>query len=119
MKDIFLSSIDSHWENLLREGKELYFQAGQVLFYEGHNPYGIFVLLTGDVHFSREVGTADDHRESFSKGVVLGLEAFLEEKPYCCTCTASRPTQVVFISKTQLSVCLPYDLAVSSHDERR
>lgn len=101
----FLSSLEGRWEGFCKKGQLLSFQKGQVLFYESHYPYGLFVLMKGRVSFSREgKPSGDDHKRPFSKGAALGLEALTQGDSYCCTCTAREDCQVLFISKALLDL---------------
>ena len=108
------------WKHLLKDGQPFSFKKGQVLFYEGHHPYGLFVLQSGDVKFSKEEeegfpleegdrcqGCMEEHSPVLSKGRVLGLTPFFEGAPYCCTCTAKEDCRGIFISKTQLTRIMP------------
>lgn len=110
MKESFLKKIKEHWDELLKEGQTLKFGKGQVLFYEGHNPYGLFVIKSGKVRFTKDGKLCrGNHLWLTSKGDVVGFDSFFDGVPYCCTCT-SQDCQVVFVSKTQL---LPYMTSVS------
>jgi CRP-like cAMP-binding protein len=120
MNDKILTAMEQAWETLIGEGKKLAFKKGQVLFYEGHEPYGVFVLEKGAVIYNRKNENGDDivlsceddshdkicreHLvQSLSKGRVLGLGPFLKDQPFCCTCQANDDCEVIFISKTQLA----------------
>lgn len=106
-----LASLTNRWDELLRGGQELEFHEGQVLFYEGHVPYGAFVLLEGDVEFRREGIPSDkSHRIKSPNGEIIGLGVIAGEAPYCCTCTATGDCRVIFISKTQLLPLLGKEL---------
>ncbi len=103
MKEEVREALFAHWKDLLTEGQNLIFHKGQALFYEGHVPCGLFVLLSGHVQFTREgLPTQDTHLEPAPQGTVVGLEPFSLGTHYCCTCTAIEECRVVFISKTQL-----------------
>lgn len=92
-----------HWEVLLKEGQPLLFRKGQVIFYEGHQPYGLFVLKEGNVHFTHGNCSCDEeHQWASPKGLVLGLRPFFDGSAFNCTCTANENCRAVFISKTQL-----------------
>ncbi len=93
-------------KKLLKSGQPFSFKKGQVLFYEGHSPYGLFVLQSGDVKFSSPCqGCLEEHSPMLQKEKVLGLKPFFEGTPYCCTCTAKKNCHGIFVSKTQLQ-CL-------------
>ncbi|MDO8462547.1 MAG: cyclic nucleotide-binding domain-containing protein [Deltaproteobacteria bacterium] len=104
MVERVLSSLKEHWDHLLKEGQELSFRKGQALFYEGHVPYGIFVLRSGKVQFVRGDDSCGEepHLVQASKGKIIGLSHFFEESPFCCTCVALSDCKLTFISKTQL-----------------
>ncbi len=121
MTEDIVAKIEQHWEKLLGEGKSISFKSGQVLFYEGHSPYGVFVLQRGYVRLMKrgstdapdslghEVAEDDDHcREkhvhALKHGRVLGVAPFIHDQPYCCTCLAKDDCQAIFISKTQLAL---------------
>lgn len=120
MTEDIVSKIEKHWEDLLSEGKSISFKSGQVLFYEGHSPYGVFILQKGRVKFrKREAEEAPDslghdvsesdahcreaHGPELKKGRVLGVAPFIHNQPYCCTCVAAEDCQAIFVSKTQLT----------------
>lgn len=98
--------MEREWEHLLQTSQKLTFRKDQVLFYEGHNPCGVFVIQSGKVRFSREGREGHschvEHTWRSTKGEVLGLHHFLDEAAYCCTCSALKDCRVLFISKTQL-----------------
>lgn len=96
--------LKAHWDELLETGQKISFSKGQVLFYEGHSPYGIFVLKSGKVRFSvGEKPCPVDHLWKAPKGNGIGLHHFFDQTPFCCTCIALTDCKMVFISKTQLS----------------
>ncbi len=96
------SILRKRWKDIVALGEALTFRAGQVLFYEGHEPYGIFVILSGLVE---EVNSGKDcGREFWSspQGQVLGLSHILNGSPLCCTAVAATDCEVLFIPKTLL-----------------
>lgn len=106
-------SLRLHWEELLREGRKLFFRKGQTLFYEGHIPYGLFVLKSGQVDFTGScLSCTEEHGWASPNGEVLGMQTFLKKLPYCCTCTAKQDCQTIFISKTQLFPYLSKELSI-------
>ena len=103
-REKLLSALQTHWKELIKEGQVTQFHEGQVLFYEGHMPYGLFILLKGNVTFTKDGSPSpDDHRWSSPKGVIIGMEPFLNQSPYCCTGTAQQDCRAIFISKTLLA----------------
>lgn len=71
-------------------GTSTYHQ-GQTLFYEGHMPTGLYILVRGSV----VVGG-----DSVVEAAVLGLEALLNEAAYPATAHALEDCEVAFVDKT-------------------
>jgi cAMP-binding proteins - catabolite gene activator and regulatory subunit of cAMP-dependent protein kinases len=103
MDENILAALMNQWEALFRAGQPLLFRKGQVFFYQGHHPCGLFVLREGRVDFSGDnCHREKEHQWDSPNGVALGLNPFFDDSPSCCTCTANENCQVIFISKTQL-----------------
>jgi CRP-like cAMP-binding protein len=98
-----LSKLRNRWEGLLAEGQKMSFQKGQTLFYEGHAPYGLFVLKSGKIRFERHSKACpEEHIWQSPEGKAIGLAHAIKKTPFCCTGVAVTSCAVVFISKTQL-----------------
>lgn len=103
MDEKIISALSEHWGELLKASEEMAFSRGQVLFYEGHYPYGLFVLLEGEVSFTRNnIPCRESHFWKSPKGKVIGLEPFVEDIPSCCTSMAVQDSRVIFIPKSRL-----------------
>jgi len=108
-------SLKEKWDDLLKQGQSISFKAGQVLFYEGHLPYGLIVIQSGKVLFSKwgrpssekKTPCGEEHVVCLGPTKVFGIQPFFEGVPYCCSCTAASDCEGVFISKTQLLPLLP------------
>lgn len=101
-----LASIQARLDELLKGGQELTFRKGQVLFYEGHIPYGVFVIRSGGVNFVQgETPCEGEHLWPSSRGKVVGLRHVIDGTPSCCTSMATEDCEATFISKTLI---LPY-----------
>lgn len=70
------------------------YQCGQVLFYEGHMPCGLFVIKEGKVELSNRVSLNDFDFPA------LGFQNLLSQTPYGATCTATTVVKAVFLAKT-------------------
>lgn len=88
-----------HIKRLTGQGDRLHFAKGQFLFYQGHEPYGLFWLKKGTVVCLREkMGPQTTAcREPHNK--LLGLAHLLSETPYCASCRAEGDVEVVFLPK--------------------
>lgn len=86
---------------LLEQGETVRFSKGQVLFYEGHEPYGIWVVRSGKVKVVssglRCTAEAVWHSRA---GDILGMWPLYRGRPFCCTGTAQTRCELVFISKS-------------------
>lgn len=103
MTQNIISTLSEHWGELLKASQEMTFSKGQVLFYEGHYPYGLFVLLSGDISFSKNgQPCGESHLWKSPKGEVIGVESLVGESPSCCTSMAERDSTVVFIPKSRI-----------------
>ncbi|MBI4212500.1 MAG: Crp/Fnr family transcriptional regulator [Deltaproteobacteria bacterium] len=91
-----------HFEKLLRTGDELHFRPGQVLYYKGHMPCGIYLLQKGHVAFSHTSHVKESELVPFKKGHPLGLLHLAFELPYCHSCTAFDEVSVLFFPKSVL-----------------
>lgn len=91
--------LEKRMDEILSKGGSIHFKKGQVLFYEGHYPYGFFVLVKGDIELSRV--TMGGARESlFQKERVLNLFHLITNTPHCATATAKTNVEVLFVPKT-------------------
>ncbi len=107
MKEGVLEKVKYHWKQLTQEAQTVRYKKGQVLFYEGHLPYGLYILKVGDLFFTRsEKKCHNDHLSRIGKDRVVCIESILTQKPNLCTCYAKTDCDVLFISKIQLSHCL-------------
>lgn len=110
MQEKTLASIQSHLDELLKNSQQLTFRKGQVLFYEGHIPYGVFVIRSGSVNFVEgETPCEDQHLWVSTQGKVVGLKQVLDGTPSCCTSVAAEDCEATFISKTLILPFLQHD----------
>lgn len=98
-----ISTLTEHWSDLLEGSQEMTFSRNQVLFYEGHYPYGLFVLVSGEVSFTKNGQPCrGSHLWKSPKGEVIGVESLTSDAPSCCTSTAVQDSKVLFIPKSRL-----------------
>jgi CRP/FNR family transcriptional regulator len=79
------------------------FRKGTILFQEGENPTGIYVVLEGRAKLS--VNSAEGKTlvlGFFGPGTVLGLAAAVLGRSHAATAEIVRPTKVLFIARTDL-----------------
>jgi CRP-like cAMP-binding protein len=70
------------------------FNKGQIIFYEGHLPYGIFILLSGEI----ELKYGNSNLERVSSPALLGSFAFINNTVYSGTARAFTACETYFLS---------------------
>lgn len=95
--------MQEHWPAVISRGYRILMYPGQVLFYAGHIPHGLYILHSGLVEFSptthgcmKESILHAPHAEALCLDHVVGAE------PYCSTCTASRPCVLTIVPRAYL-----------------
>lgn len=79
-----------------------FYKKGQVLFYEGNHPHGLYCVYKGKVKISK---LGDDGKEQIIRlagnADTLGYRSLLSNEPYKATATALEDSLVCYLSKTQ------------------
>jgi len=97
--DLPAAEIDS----IRQVARELSFAPKQILFQEGDQGDGIYVVKTGQVLISATVAHGDPRELSrLGPGDLFGEMAVLDNDPRSATATAEEPTVVYFISRSDL-----------------
>lgn len=104
---VFSSLPGETLQQLATEKTYAVYKKGQVIFYEGNLPHGVFCIFSGKVKVHK---LGDDGREQivrFAKaGNVLGYRAMLSEEHYFASATALEDTTVCFFSKSSYMAAL-------------
>lgn len=104
MNEKIPASLKNKWNEICSQAQLLSFRKGQTLFYEGHAPYGVFVIKSGKVQYSQGGNAcAQEHIWNSPQGEVIGLYHLFSNTPYCCTGNAASDCETLFVSKTQLA----------------
>lgn len=74
------------------------FRKGQTIFYSGHMPYGLFVLISGEIKLKYD----NKQIEIISSPSIIGISAFLKKSPYSATASATSESKIYFLSYTIL-----------------
>lgn len=97
------------------KGTPLSFEKDQILFYQGHLPFGIFLVEDGRIQHKtltpsgREKIVGDSTNQD-----VIGLDDLLENKPYTFTAVTLTPSRVSFISRLQVEKLLGKSIGKNS-----
>lgn len=79
------------------------YKAGQVIFYAGNNPLGLFTVQRGLVKLEALSPSGDAHTlRLMGPGCVLGYRAMFASEPYRASAVAVEDTQLCFIPKTEM-----------------
>lgn len=70
------------------------YRKGQTFFYKGHVPYGLFVLISGEV----EIKYGKDRVERVESPAFLGISAFMKKSFYAGTAKALSNCEIYFLS---------------------
>ena len=115
MEKDFSALSEKQWKQAISKGQALTFHRGQVLFYEGHLPYGVFLIRSGHVELSSCGENCAAESWSTPEGKIFGISHVLSGSPFCCTGTAAVDCEVVFIAKSELEALLRADSADPDH----
>lgn len=88
---------------LVRAEDRLNYKAGQMIFYEGHYPHGIYVLTKGRVRLFTKKETGEDRLLKIVEPVqILGEEAFQAARPFDYSAKAETDVWISFFSRTAI-----------------
>jgi len=96
-----ISPLRKYLASLVQAEERLDFKAGQTIFYEGHFPYGVYVLSRGRVRlFRKKPNGAEELQKIIEPTQILGEEAFVENKPFEYSARAETDVSISFFSRT-------------------
>lgn len=97
------TGVSAAWAGFLGSATPMAFKKGQVLFYEGHFPYGVFILTSGSVRLVSRVDPGIRNRGRIVAGEPFGFDFIALEVAYPCTAVADTDAAVLFIPRSTLS----------------
>ncbi len=100
---IFCNLAGSHLKRLEQEKIVREFQKGEVIFYEGNQPYELYWICSGSVKLYK-LGPKGEPLvlRLLGPGDIFGYRALLAEEPYAATAKALENTDICSISKETL-----------------
>ena len=90
LKTISLNCIPERGENITTH----IFRPNQVIFYKGHFPYGIFILLKGEIKLEYSEKVSENVKECS----ILGINSLLNNTEYLYTVKTVSTCKVCFLS---------------------
>lgn len=92
-------SLNQNEKEVISTGKSSnYFKKGQVVFYEGNHPHGLFCVYSGKVKISKLGEGGKEQIVRFAKsGEMLGYRSILNNEAYNATATAVEDSYICFL----------------------
>lgn len=103
--DVDLGAVVNHLQDWMAAGTVMEFHPGQMLFYRGHKPYGVYIVLSGRVKLVRNHG--DSNKDDFEfrnmpVGYTVGFDLILCDTVYPCTALAEDHVKALFVSRSNI-----------------
>jgi CRP/FNR family transcriptional regulator len=100
---VFCVLAGAHLERLDQTKTVQHYEKGQVLFYEGHNPFGIHCIYSGRIKLYKHGPRGETQViRLLGKGEVMGFRALVAREPYAASAEAIEPATSCFISRETL-----------------
>lgn len=100
-----IDKFEKQWKDFLSTGQVIKLKKGQIVFYEGHFPCGVFILLSGKVAIlSQEDQEQDEIMIPLYQ--TIGIDLMLTGQPYPFTAVCKTDVITLFLSKTILQETL-------------
>ena len=94
--------VKKYLANLVQAEERYNCKAGQVLFYEGHQPYGIYVLRKGRIRLFRKHNGDEDLLKIIEPVQILGESEFLESRPFAYSAKAETEVSISFFGRASI-----------------
>ena len=82
------------------------FAVGETLFEQGDAGDFIYIIVTGSVDVSKDLGGKKEIVARLSSGDILGEMAVLTDEPRCASSVAVEPTRVIMVKDRTLRLAL-------------
>lgn len=94
--------VKKYLANLVHAEERINYKPGQVLFYEGHQPYGIYVLRKGRIRLFKKKNGGEDLLKIMEPTQILGENEFLESRPFAYSAKAETDASISFFSRASI-----------------
>jgi CRP-like cAMP-binding protein len=92
--------IERYLGELVKAEERLDFKEGQVIFYAGHQPYGVYILRKGRVRFAEDRAGKEKLLCIIEAGQMFGEKECISDSPYRYSAKAETDSQVSFFSRS-------------------
>lgn len=96
-----VAKVEKSWMDFLSAGQIIRFKKDQVIFYQGHNPCGVYILLSGSVFLVDQELTCPDPIP-LPLYQTIGIDLILCNQPYALTAVCQSDAITLFLSKNIL-----------------
>jgi CRP-like cAMP-binding protein len=94
--------VKKYLASLVQAEERVHYKPGQALFYEGHQPYGIYVLRRGRIRLFKKKNSGEELIKIVEPTQILGESEFLESRPFDCSAKAETDVSVSFFSRASM-----------------
>lgn len=98
-----VNAVVNTWKSLWQGAVSMEFKKGQVLFYRGHLPYGVFLLVSGKAKLLYENASGQKTTARFPESVPFGFDFIAMGSAYPCTAVTESDVSVLFLPKSTLA----------------
>lgn len=96
-----VAKVEKSWMDFLSAGQIIRFKKDQVVFYQGHNPCGVYILLSGSVFLvDQELNCPNPIPLPLYQ--TIGIDLILCNQPYALTAVCQSDAVTLFLSKSIL-----------------
>lgn len=96
------SKVKKYLANLVQAEERVNYKSGQVLFYEGHKPYGIYVLRKGRIRLFKKKNSGEELLKIIEPTQILGENEFMESRYFTYSAKAETDISVSFFSRATM-----------------
>lgn len=104
--DFFSSCTDEQLRLLAFASERRNFSAGEILFKQGENAEGAFVLVSGRVEAAGDLASKGRPFREGTPGAVLGHLGLILARPRISTLRAASPVEAIFVPRSAFSKLL-------------
>ena len=92
-----------HWGELMQGGDLLEFKKGQTLFYQGHQPYGVYLIVSGEISLIEKDKAGQKNIQKALIGIPIGIDLICYHQAYPFSGVANTEGCAFFIPKSVVS----------------
>lgn len=95
-----IKNLEKNLDTIATCGGVVHYQKSHIIFYEGHIPYGFYILKRGEVQLSRTTMAGNKVALPDNSKNIFGLFHLITNTPYCATAQAKSDAEMIFVPKS-------------------